>query len=72
MTTRSLTSREDYAYIHLGSVHLAFFRLEFDVWHSVSVREQFLNFFLVCYRLCSFSFYNLESATQSLRKFWLV
>ena len=48
VTARSLTTRKNYTYVYCSSSHLAFCRLELDIWHTVSVREEILYFFLIC------------------------
>ena len=71
VSTRSLTTRKDDTYVHLlASSFLT--RNELDKRHSVSVREHFLDFFLIAYTLCWLAFFYLNGTLKTLWQFWLI
>ena len=68
MTARSLTTAEDHADVH----HLRVGFLaghELHQRHTVGVGEQLLDFFLIAYTLCGFTFLYLNSSLQAFRQF---
>ena len=71
MSARSLSSWKDNTYIHSGELD-SFTFFEFNQRHSVSVREQFLDSFLIGYWLCSCAFNCFYWAFQRFRKFGLI
>ena len=74
VSTRSLTTRQNNAYVELSTSQLALLRVFFEgqLRKSISVWEQSLDFFLVGYRLGWFTLYSLHSTPQRRRKLWLI
>ena len=71
VSARSLTTRQDDTYVHLLSVGLCS-RLKLYDRHTIGIREQFLNLFLVTNTLGSLTLLNFHSTLQSLRQLWLI
>ena len=71
VSARSLAARKDDTHVH-GSKFLGFAFHQLQQRHSVRVGEQFLNFFLVSYRLSRFAFLYLNGAQQRFRQFRLI
>ncbi len=71
VSARSLTARENNANIHLclvGNIAL----LELDERHSVSVREESLDFLLVVNAFGKSTFFYLHKALEAFRQFGLI
>ena len=72
VTTGSLTAGEDNAHIHSGEVSSLIGSFELNQRHSVSVREQFFDIFLIGNRLSSRTGHCFYSTFQPFRKFGLI
>ena len=71
VSTRSLTSRENHTHIHLCLVcDIAL--LELDERHSVSVREESLDFLLIVNTFGKSTFFYLYKALETFRQFGLI
>ena len=71
VTTRSLTTRQDYTHIHLRCVgNITLF--EFNEGHSVGVGEKLLDFLLVINTLSGFTLLHFDSSLKSFWQFWLI
>ena len=71
VSTGSLTSGENNTDINsLGVVFLT--RHELYQRHTIGVREQLFDFFLIVNTLCGSTLYNLYCTLKSLRQLWLI
>jgi len=71
VTARSLTTRQDNTYLDSRIFNGISFN-ELNQRHTVCVREQSLDGFLISNRLGCFAFLCDNGAFQRLRKFWLI
>ena len=71
VTARSLTTAEDDTNIHLGMIGLSSW-LELYDRHTVGVREQLLDFFLVANTLSGLTFLDFYCTLKSLRQLGLI
>ncbi len=71
MAARSLTAAEDYTHIEWWKLlSLTFYKLDYG--HSVSVREQLLDFRLVIHTLGRSTLTHLYRTLKSLWQLWLI
>ena len=71
MASRGLTSAEDHTHIHTGMIG-NFGRLELDEGHSISVREQGFDVFLVVNTLGGSTLLYFYRTLQGFRQFGLI
>ena len=71
VTAGSLTAAKNDTDVHLLSVGLVAGN-EFNHGHAVGVGEELLDFFLIVYTLCRFTFLDFHCALKSLRQLGLI